>query len=54
MKTHEEEKDESAGSGGDWGDFDKYEDPNDVQFPTQFSATPTLESLPSVDTQPEN
>ena len=30
----EQEKAGSNASGDDWGDFDKYEDPNDVQFPT--------------------
>lgn len=46
----------SPEGGDDWGDFDQYEDPNDVQFPTlspspSAMAEPTLESFPSMDSQ---
>ena len=31
----------------DWGDFDQYEDPNDVQFPTLESKTSIAQSSQS-------
>ena len=52
IDTKGPDAEKNSGSGDEWGDFDQYEDPNDVQFPTltmSDSAGPTLESQPSVD-----
>lgn len=52
IDTKGPDADKNSGNDDEWGDFDQYEDPNDVQFPTltmSDSVGPTLESQPSVD-----
>ena len=52
INTKAPEADNEDEEDGDWGEFDQYEDPNDVAFPTldrSPSIGPSLESQPSVD-----